>query len=197
MVTSNNGIAFIKQCEGCHLEAYKLKGEKYYTIGYGHTFDDKIKHDTKWTLEQAHKALVKDLEQPEFYVNQIALSKFPKLNQNQFDALVSYTYNRGVSNKRCTNGLRQLIKNSNTIKELSNNIVKYWGTATTYKNGLVNRRKKEQKLFNTPCKIKSIEEVAREVIAGKWGNGDTRKALLESNGYNYREIQNLVNKMLK
>ena len=75
MVTSNNGIAFIKQCEGCHLEAYKLKGEKYYTIGYGHTFDDKIKHDTKWTLEQAHKALVKDLEQPEFYVNQIALSK--------------------------------------------------------------------------------------------------------------------------
>ena len=42
----------------------------------------------------------------------------------------------------------------------------------------------------------SIETIAREVIAGKWGNGDTRKQKLTSAGYNYSAIQKLVNEML-
>ena len=48
----------------------------------------------------------------------------------------------------------------------------------------------------TPAK-KSNEEIAKEVIKGNWGNGTDRKNRLESAGYNYREIQNIVNKMLK
>lgn len=44
---------------------------------------------------------------------------------------------------------------------------------------------------------KSNEEIAREVIAGKWGNGDDRKNRLTQDGYDYNAVQSLVNTMLK
>lgn len=40
---------------------------------------------------------------------------------------------------------------------------------------------------------KSNEEIAREVLAGVWGNGDDRKNRLVAAGYNYDDIQNIVN----
>ena len=43
---------------------------------------------------------------------------------------------------------------------------------------------------------KSVSEIAKEVIAGKWGNGDDRKKKLEAAGYNYNEIQSAVNNKL-
>lgn len=43
---------------------------------------------------------------------------------------------------------------------------------------------------------KSATEVAQEVIAGKWGNGDARKTNLTKAGYNYNEIQNKVNELM-
>lgn len=44
---------------------------------------------------------------------------------------------------------------------------------------------------------KSIEEIAKEVIAGKWGNGTARKTALEKAGYDYNAVQDAVNKMMK
>jgi LysM repeat protein len=44
---------------------------------------------------------------------------------------------------------------------------------------------------------KSVEAIAKEVIAGKWGNGSTRKKKLEEAGYNYSEVQGRVNEILK
>ena len=46
-------------------------------------------------------------------------------------------------------------------------------------------------------KKKSNKEIAEEVIAGLWSDGEERKKLLEAAGYNYRKIQDLVNKILK
>lgn len=43
---------------------------------------------------------------------------------------------------------------------------------------------------------KTNAEIAREVIDGKWGNGIERKTRLQSAGYNYTEIQSLVNQLL-
>ena len=43
---------------------------------------------------------------------------------------------------------------------------------------------------------KPIEEVAREVIAGKWGNGEERERRLTEAGYDYDEVQNEVNRLL-
>ena len=48
----------------------------------------------------------------------------------------------------------------------------------------------------TPTK-KSIDDIAREVIAGKWDNGDARKKKLESAGYSYAVVQARVNEILK
>lgn len=44
---------------------------------------------------------------------------------------------------------------------------------------------------------KSVDEIAVEVIDGKWGNGDDRKARLTAAGYNYRVIQARVNEILE
>lgn len=44
---------------------------------------------------------------------------------------------------------------------------------------------------------KSNEEIAREVIQGKWGNGADRKKRLTDAGYDYDTIQTLVNKLVK
>lgn len=43
---------------------------------------------------------------------------------------------------------------------------------------------------------KSIDELAKEVITGKWGNNPERKQRLESAGYDYSKVQNRVNEML-
>lgn len=47
----------------------------------------------------------------------------------------------------------------------------------------------------TPAK-KTVEQIAREVINGKWGNGDAREAKLVAAGYNYDEVQDMVNCIL-
>ena len=50
---------------------------------------------------------------------------------------------------------------------------------------------------STTSSKKSIDTIAREVIQGKYGNGATRQKKIEALGYNYREVQNRVNQLLK
>ena len=42
-----------------------------------------------------------------------------------------------------------------------------------------------------------MDAIAREVLAGKWGNGNSRKSRLEAAGYDYNKIQAKVNKLVK
>ena len=49
---------------------------------------------------------------------------------------------------------------------------------------------------NSSSSKKSISQVAKEVINGEWGNGDTRKKKLEAAGYDYDAVQKEVNKQL-
>lgn len=51
-------------------------------------------------------------------------------------------------------------------------------------------------IIDAPKPTKSVEQVAQEVIDGKWGNGYTRKQRLEQAGYNYVEVQQKVNELL-
>lgn len=44
-------------------------------------------------------------------------------------------------------------------------------------------------------KLKTIEEVAQEVLSGKWNVGDERRRLLTDAGYNYNLIQDEVNRL--
>ena len=196
MKMNSQGLALLKGLEGCKLTAYKLKGERYYTIGYGHYGAD-VKAGQQISQSQADELLVKDLEKFEKHVTNYAVKKFPELNENQFSALVSYCYNRGLG------GLKELVNNSGSVAEMSTNIVKYWGSAQLYKDALIKRRKKEQALFNTIVVTAQevtdsyiIDEIARQVIDGKWGNGDERKRRLTEAGIDYAEIQKRINQML-
>lgn len=49
----------------------------------------------------------------------------------------------------------------------------------------------------TSASGKSIDQIARECIDGKWGNGANRKRRLEAAGYNYKEVQRRVNELLR
>lgn len=190
MKTSTNGIKLIQQFEGCRLTAYKaVATEKYYTIGYGHYGADVTKGMTI-TQAKATSLLKSDLAKFEKQIDKYA-SKY-KFNQNQYDALVSFAYNIGNIDGLTRNGTR-------CIAEISDAIVKYNKAGGKVLAGLTKRRKAEQELFNTTCAAatKSNEELAKEVIAGKWGAGTERKTKLTEAGYNYTAIQKLVNKILK
>lgn len=51
-------------------------------------------------------------------------------------------------------------------------------------------------VYNQKTTLKSIEELSKEVIEGKWGNGEDRKNRLTNVGYNYNEVQSRVNSIL-
>lgn len=138
MKTSDNGVKFIMKEEGCKLKAYKLAGEVYYTIGVGHYGQD-VKAGMCITENQAKDLLRSDLKRFEQAVNKTVTDI--KLTQNMYDALVSYAFNRGEG------GLRQLASNSHTVEQYADNIVKYWGSATRYKDALIARRNREKNLF--------------------------------------------------
>ena len=63
-------------------------------------------------------------------------------------------------------------------------------------NGKVDMDLMEKNIIGQQPTKKTIDELAREVINGKWGNGEDRKARLTNAGYNYQEVQNRVNQIL-
>lgn len=140
MKISMSGIKLLKKFEGCRLKAYKATPqEKYYTIGYGHYSPD-IRANQTITQEQADELLRKDLEKFENYVNNIVKLR---LNQNQFDALVSFTYN-------CGPGCLKTLVNNRNYKQIAEAILLYNKQGGKVLKGLVNRRYEEKKLFETP-----------------------------------------------
>ena len=57
------------------------------------------------------------------------------------------------------------------------------------------KENKPTQIAKTQTNKKSIDEIAKEVIAGKWGNGEDRKNRITSAGYNYSEVQSKVNEL--
>ena len=138
------GLKLIAQFEGCYLQAY-LCPANVWTIGIGTTIYPngvKVKKGDKCTLEQAHEYLAHDMIEFEKTVNDSV--KVP-LSQNQFDALVSLTYNIGQA----------AFGNSTLLKKL--NAKDYQGAADQFLRwnkgggkvlkGLVRRREAERALF--------------------------------------------------
>lgn len=96
MKTGTEGIKLIKFFEGCRLEAYKCP-VGIATIGYGNTFykdGKKVQIGDKITQQQAEDLLADLLPKYEAVVNR---NLKVTLNQNQYDALVSFVWNTGGS----------------------------------------------------------------------------------------------------
>lgn len=80
-------------------------------------------------------------------------------------------------------GAKWLVENAATIGEaIAHGICDYFG---------VTFKAPEQ-----PAPAKSVDEVAREVIRGEWGNGSDRRQRLEASGYDYDPVQDRVNAIL-
>lgn len=94
MTTSQAGIDLIKNYEHFESTAYLAEAGGIYTIGYGHR-DPSVTPGMVITEAQAEEFLRQDLRDAEAIVN--ANTNVP-LTQNQFDALVSLTFNAGVIN---------------------------------------------------------------------------------------------------
>jgi len=65
-----------------------------------------------------------------------------------------------------------------------------------YIRGFIVPRYDAEESSATPSATKSVTEIAKEVIAGKWGNGDERKKKLTAAGYDYATVQKKVNELL-
>lgn len=177
----------IKSFEGLRLHAYKASsGEKYYTIGYGHYGSD-VSKDMVISEKYAETLLRQDVESAERNVN--GYMKKYNFNQNEFDALVSFAYNVGSINQLTKLGTRNK-------KTIGNKILLYNKANGKILKGLVRRRQAEYDLYTTPVDVLDYEEIAREVISGKWGNGTARRQNLTNAGYDYTLVQQVVNKMM-
>lgn len=146
MKTSQIGVDLIKRWEGLRLVGY-LCSANVPTIGYGSTGPD-VYVDMRITEEEAEARLKKSLVVIEDTLNNIV--RVP-LNQNEFDALVSFAYNVGYNALSRSTLLRLLNageKRTTVAAEFSR-----WDKVNGQPvPGLVNRREAERVLFLTPVK---------------------------------------------
>ena len=135
------GRSLIKQYEGCRLAAYRCAAGVW-TIGYGHTAG--VHSGMTITQAQADAYLQQDIAKFEGYVNNPTYVPITEqLNQNQFDALVSFAFNLGAGN------LRKLCK-GRTAAQIARTMPNYNKAAGKVLAGLKRRRAAEQALFNKP-----------------------------------------------
>lgn len=139
MRVSKKGVALIKEYEGLRLKAYRdLVG--VWTIGYGHTkgvypgqvidsdLADKFLMDDIWNFEECINHLVK-----------------VPLNQGQFDALVSFSFNLGQTALENSTLLKLL--NSGDYDSASHQFERWVRANGVVTSGLVRRRKAEVELW--------------------------------------------------
>ena len=140
------GINLIKEFEGFRRNAYLCPANKP-TIGYGNTFypdGRKVKFGDTISPKEAEELL------------QITVDNFDKecdrlitvpVNDNQFSALVSFTFNVGVTAFRGSTLLRVL--NQGNYQEAANQFLKWNKVGNRVVEGLIRRRQAERKLFMT------------------------------------------------
>ncbi|HAH55321.1 MAG TPA: muraminidase [Flavobacterium sp.] len=142
MKTSEKGINLIKNFEGLRLKAY-LCPAGVLTIGYGHTGG--VKPNQFITKLGAELLLETDLLFPEKAVNELVKIK---LTQNQFDALVSFTFNVGTNAFKKSTLLKIINTGTFKLKDVEIQLMRWVRDGQgRILQGLVNRRKKEFKLF--------------------------------------------------
>ncbi|MEO0879876.1 MAG: lysozyme [Pseudomonadota bacterium] len=156
MRISQNGVELLKKFEGLETRAYEdIAG--IVTIGYGHTgaypsgfrLKGSVQLGDEITEAEAEELLRADLRPREQAVER--LTSVP-LNQNEFDALVSFVYNVGENAYRNSTARRRLNKED---RDGAAEALTWWNKATIGGvlrpvKGLTRRRAAEAALFTTP-----------------------------------------------
>ena len=158
MKTSKNGLEFIMKWEGCLLKPYKDVGGLR-TIGVGHLIkpNEDFPDGVAITKERALEILAKDVELCE---KAIKKDITVPLNQNQFDALVSFGFNCGYGIYARSNVGKAI--NASEFEKVPGCLMD-WNRARINGllqevKGLTNRRKSEGELFSTPVEGTILSE---------------------------------------
>lgn len=143
MQAGKNCIDLIKKFEGLKLESYKCPAGLW-TIGYGNTQWEngfRVLENQVIDIKRAEKLLT-------FWVSKYADRITVKCNQNQFDALVSFAYNVGITNFDSSTLKKKVIANPNdpTIRD---EFMKWVSSRGKQLAGLVKRREAEANLYFT------------------------------------------------
>src|SRR5690625_740647 len=145
--TSQVGVDLIKEFEGLRLTAYQ-DSVGVWTIGYGHTNNtasaDKYPVYAGQTISKAkaETILKADLITFENAVNNYVTVS---INQNQFDALVSFSFNLGAGALRTSTLLQKL--NNGDVNGAANEFGRWVNAGGVQLPGLVRRREAEKQLF--------------------------------------------------
>lgn len=144
MKTGPKGLKLIKQFEGWRSKAYRCSAGVL-TIGYGHTSmagPPTVKSGMVITKAEGEAILKRDLRKYEKAVNDAVRVN---LNQEQFDALVSFTYNIGPGAFRKSSALKAV--NARRFDEVPRRLAMWNKAGGRVLAGLVRRRAAEGELF--------------------------------------------------
>jgi lysozyme len=164
MKTGQAGLKLIKEFEGC-LEKVPGQPGRYQpyicpagvlTIGWGHTNHHGRKFDERsiWTKAECDFVLTDDLRGFERAVERLVKVD---LNQNQFDALVSFAYNCGEGNLEKSTLLKKV--NARDFAGAAAEFAKWNKGGGKVLRGLVRRREAEAKLFSMPSIVTAPDRV--------------------------------------
>jgi lysozyme len=148
MKTGERGLKLIKEFEGCKLKAYQCPAGVW-TIGIGSThYGDGTPVTKNRTLPNEAAAialLAATIGQYEKAVNATGV----ELTQNEFDALVSLTYNIGAGNL-ASSTLVKMLKAGDDKAEIAKQFLRWDKAGGKPLAGLTRRRNAEAELFLTP-----------------------------------------------
>lgn len=146
MQISDRGLDIIKAHEGLRLEMYYCPANKP-TIGYGHVIlpSEQDLMTRTITREEAEQILRSDVGIAERAVGDLVAVE---LNQNQFDALVSFVFNIGVGNFRSSTLLKRL--NEEDYNGAASQFERWVYANRRVLPGLIRRREEERDLFLEP-----------------------------------------------
>jgi lysozyme len=146
MILDNKGYLFITKHEGLSLKPY-LCPAKIPTIGYGNTYYSDGKRvtllDKEITKQQAFEMFKEIANRFGKRVDELVTSN---INQNQFNALVSFAYNVGTGNFSSSTLLKKINKNPNDLT-LKAEFLRWNKAGGKVLNGLTNRRNEEADLY--------------------------------------------------
>lgn len=146
MTPSSRGLDLIKEFESCRLSAYK-DGGGVWTIGWGTTLYPngvKVKRGDTITQAQADAYFIDDIAERSTRLDQ--LLKGLTISQNQYDALLSFVYNLGVSALSKSTLLR-LIKINPYHPDIRYQFSRWNKDNGKVVAGLTRRRKAEAELY--------------------------------------------------
>jgi lysozyme len=150
MKLNNDGYRLISKHEGLRLKPY-LCPAKIPTIGYGNTYYPDV-NGTRVTLldkeitEQQAFDMFKEIA--DRFAKKVSRLVTSPINQNQFNALVSFSYNVGLANFMKSTLLKKVNADPNDF-DIRLEFAKWNKAGGVKSNGLVNRRSEESALYYT------------------------------------------------